>query len=213
MRFPFLVFLALAGGCTQQASAPPKPYSFWPPFPQEPRILFLASYSANTDIEPPKTKLDEIIYGKDPQSQVMISNPYGVAMWKGRIYVCDTKNPAIEILDLRKHQMQLMAAPEAGKMVKPVAIAIAPDGTKYIADIQIGAIAVFDDSDHFVRQIGHEDFRPGGVAVHGNELYVTDHKANHVEVFDRFSGQSLRIIGSFGTKPGQMVGPAGHRGG
>jgi len=205
----FFVLLALANGCTQQVSAPQKPYSFWPPFPQEPRILFLASYSANTDIEPAKTKLDEIIYGKDPQSQVLISNPYGVAMWKGRIYVCDTRSPAIEILDLRKHQMQLMTAGEAGKLAKPVAIAIAPDGTKYVADIQLGAIAVFDDSDHYVRQIGHDNFRPAGLALHGNELYVTDHKANHVEVFDRFSGNSLRIIGSFGQKPGQMVGPLG----
>lgn len=203
------VLLALAGGCTQQVKVPQTPYSFWPPFPQDPRILFLASYSTNTDVEPAKTKLDEIIYGKDPQSQVVIGNPYGVAMWKGRIYICDTKNPAIEILDLRKHQMQLMTAPEAGKLAKPVGIAIAPDGMKYIADIQTGAVAVFDDSDHFVRQIGHEDFRPGGVAVYGNELYVTDHKANHVEVFDRFSGKSLRTIGSFGQKPGQMVGPLG----
>jgi len=203
------LLLGLAGGCTQQVSAPQKHYSFWPPFPQDPRILFLASYSANTDIEPPKTKLDEIIYGKDPQSLAMISNPYGVAMWNGRIYVCDTRNPAIEILDLRKHEMQLMSAPEAGKLGKPVAIAIAADGNKYVADVQIGAIAVFDASDHFIRQIGHEDFKPVGVAVYGRELYVTDHKANHVEVFDRFSGASLRTIGGFGQKPGQMVGPLG----
>ncbi|MGD0463862.1 MAG: hypothetical protein ABSB74_15350 [Tepidisphaeraceae bacterium] len=209
LAISFFVLMALANGCTHQASEPQTPYSFWPPFPQEPRILFLASYSASTDIEPPKTKWDEIIYGKDPQAQAMISNPYGVAMWNGRIYVCDTRNPAIEILDLRKHQMQMMTAGEVGKMGKPVAIAIAPDGNKYVADVQVGAIAVFDASDHFVRQIGHEDFRPGGLAVHGNELYVTDHKANHVEVFDRFSGKSLRIIGGFGQKPGQMVGPLG----
>jgi sugar lactone lactonase YvrE len=209
LAISIFVLLALASGCAQQVSAPQKSYSFWPPFPQEPRILFLASYSASTDIEPPKTKLDEIIYGKNPQTQAMISNPYGVAMWKGRIYVCDTRNPAIEILDLRKHQMQLMSAPEAGKLGKPVAIAIAADGNKYVADVQIGDIAVFDASDHLVRQIGHKDFNPVGVTVHGNELYVTDHKANHVEVFDRFSGNSLRIIGSFGQKPGQMIGPLG----
>jgi hypothetical protein len=199
----------LAGGCAQHVTAPPKSYSFWPAFPQEPRILFLASYSSSTDVEPAKTRLDEIIYGKSPQSRAMIVNPYGVAMWKGRIYVCDTRNPAIEILDLRQHQMQLMSAPEAGKLGKPVAIAIAPDGTKYIADVQIGAIAVFDASDHFLRQIGHERLNPVGVAVHGSQLYVTDYKANHIEVFDRFSGKSLRIIGGLGRKPGQMAGPLG----
>jgi hypothetical protein len=209
LAISFFVLMALVNGCSQQVSTPQKSYSFWPPFPQEPRVLFLASYTASTDVEPPKTGLDEIIYGKDPQKQAMISNPYGVAMWNGRIYVCDTRNPAIEILDLRKHRMELMSAPEEGQLGKPVAIAIAPDGNKYVADVQIGDIAVFDASDHLVRQIGHKDFYPVGVAVHGNELYVTDHKANHIEVFDRFSGKSLRTIGSFGQKPGQMVGPLG----
>lgn len=204
-----LALLVMAGGCAEQAAPPQKPYSFWPPFPQEPRILFLTSYSANTDIEPPKTKLDEILYGKTPVSQTMIVNPYGVAMWQGRIYVCDTKNPAVEILDLRKHQMLMMTASQAGKLGKPVAIAIAPDGTKYIADVQIGAIAVFDASDRYVRQIGHANFFPVGLAIHGSRLYVTDHKASHIEVFDRFTGDSLQIIGSVGTKKGQMVGPLG----
>jgi hypothetical protein len=208
-RATLAILVLLAGGCAQQVSAPQKSYSFWPPFPQEPRILFLASYSASTDVEPQKTKLDEIIYGKEPPSKAMIVNPYGVAMWKGRIYVCDTRNPAIEILDLRKHHMELMSAPEAGKLGKPVAIAIAPDGTKYVADVQIGDIAVFDASDHLVQQIGHERFNPVGVAVHGSELYVTDYKANHIEVFDRFSGKSLRLIGSLGRKPGQLAGPLG----
>ena len=203
------VFLALAGGCAHQAPVTQRAYSFWPPFPQEPRVVFLASYSSSADIQPPKTKWDEIIYGKDPQAVAMISNPYGVAMWNGRIYVCDTRNPAVEILDLRKHRMELMSAAEAGKLAKPVAIAIAPDGTKYIADVQIGDIAVFDSSDHFVQQIGHENFNPVGVAVHGNELYVTDYRGSHVEVFDRFSGKSLRIIGSLGRKPGQLAGPLG----
>jgi DNA-binding beta-propeller fold protein YncE len=202
--------LALAGGCAEAVKPTgPKVYSVWPAFPQEPRILFLASYSANTDVEPPRTKMDELIYGKSPESQLIIGNPYGVGMWNGRIYVCDTKNPAIEILDLRKHQMQLMSPPDAGKLVKPIAISIAPDGMKYIADAQLGAIAVFDASDRYVRQIGHENFHPVGVAVHGDELYATDLKANHVEVFNRLTGNSLRIIGAPGVKKGQMAGPLG----
>jgi sugar lactone lactonase YvrE len=199
----------MASGCAQHTAAPQKSYSFWPPFPQEPRILFLTSYAGSTDIEPPASHWDEVLYGNAPRTEARIVNPYGVAMWKGRIYVCDTRSPAIEILDLRKHHMELMAATEAGKMIKPVAIAIAPDGMKYIADTGAGAIAVFDDSDHFVRQIGHQGLYPVGVAVHGNELYVTDYKASHVEVFDRTSGNTLRTIGSLGRKPGQLAGPLG----
>jgi DNA-binding beta-propeller fold protein YncE len=203
--------LALFAGCAadSRTTDTARAYSLWPPFPQEPRSLFLASYSANTDVEPAKTKMDQLLFGATPQTQVPIGNPYGVAMWNGRIYICDTRNPAVEILDLRKHDMELMSANEAGKLAKPIAIAIAPDGTKYIADGTLGTIAVFDASDHYVRQIGHENFRPVGVAVHGDLLYATDFKANHVEVFNRLTGDSLRIIGEPGTKKGQMVGPLG----
>jgi DNA-binding beta-propeller fold protein YncE len=200
--------MALATGCAQQ-TATVKPYSFWPPYPLEPRVLFLESYSANTDLEPPKSQLDEIISGKSVEQSVVIGNPYGIAMHNGRIYICDTKNPAIEILDLHKHHMELMTAPETARMLKPVAITITPDGTKYIADIQAGQVLIFDPSDRFVRSITHPNFRPAGVAVFGNTLYVVDHKANHVEVFDLTTGNSIRTIGSIGVKVGQMVGPLG----
>jgi len=68
---------------------------------------------------------------------------------------------------------------------------------------------VFDPSDRMVSQIGHEHFRPVGVAVHGNELYATDYANNRIEVFDRNTGQSLRTIAVPGIKKGQVVGPLG----
>jgi DNA-binding beta-propeller fold protein YncE len=153
--------------------------------------------------------MDEIIYGKQPKQEAVIGHPYGVAMWQGKIYICDTQNDKIEVLDLRKHQMLLMGAPEAGKLAKPVAIAISSDGYKYVADVQVDSIAVFDPSDQFARQIAHPNFQPVGLAVFGNELYVTAYKNNRVEVFDRLTGASLRFIGEPGTGNGQMVGPLG----
>jgi DNA-binding beta-propeller fold protein YncE len=206
---PIILLMCLTAGCAQHTAAPQKSYAFWPPFPQDPRILFLTSYAASSDIEPAKTQWDQIVYGTAAKAEASIINPYGVAMRNGRIYVCDTRNSSVEILDLRKHHMEMMGAPLAGELIKPVAIAIAPDGTKYIADTGAGAIAVFDDSDHFVRQIGHQGLYPVGVAVHGNELYVTDYKASHIEVFDRTTGNPIRTIGKLGRKPGELAGPLG----
>jgi len=213
-RLGCLAILAVAffaAGCAQQTqpTAADKSYAFWPPFPDQPHVLYLASYTLNTDVEPAKGKLEDLLYGTQDQDKAMINHPYGVAMWKGRIYVCDTQSALIEILDLRKHQMQLMGAVEAGKLAKPVAIAIAPDGYKYVADDVVGSIAVFDPSDRLVSQIGHEHFRPVGIAVHANEVYATDYANNRIEVFDRFTGQSLRTIGMPGIKKGQVVGPLG----
>jgi hypothetical protein len=210
LTFAAIILLALAAGCADQPQpVESKPYAFWPPFPNEPHILYLASYASNTDIEPPRSQMDELVYGKEPLTQIKMGNPYGVAMWNGRIYVCDTRNPNVEILDLRKHHMELMSAPD--KMRKPVAIIIAPDGMKYVADnaVGMGSIVVFDAGDHFVRQIGHEGFQPVAVAVHGNYLYATDLRANHIEVYDRTSGAPVRTIGEFGKKPGQFSNPLG----
>ncbi|HTW95217.1 MAG TPA: hypothetical protein VMD30_10510 [Tepidisphaeraceae bacterium] len=206
-----LAILCVAAGCAEQSqpTATLKSYAFWPPFPDAPHILFLASYTLNTDVEPPRSQWQDLIYGSAAPETAMINHPYGVAMWHGRIYVCDTQSSLIEILDLRKHQMQVMGAVEAGKLEKPVAIAIADDGFKYVADDVVGVIDVFDPGDRMVAQIGHEHFRPVDVAVYGRLLYVTDFAANHVEVFDRFTGKTVRIIGGPGIKKGQFVGPLG----
>ena len=204
-----LAGLMTVAGCAEQTAAPSKSYAFWPPFPDQPHILYLTSYSLNTDVEPPKGNLENLVYGADEKDKAAINHPYGVAMWKSCIYVCDTQSPLIEILDLRKHQMRLMGAVEAGKLIKPIAIAIADDGFKYVADDVVGCIAVFNPDDRMVGQIGHEHFRPVCVAVHGNLLYATDYANNRIEVFDRTTGKSLRTIGVPGVKKGQVVGPLG----
>jgi len=94
-------------------------------------------------------------------------------------------------------------------LATPLAIAIADDGTKYVADDQVQSIVVFDASDRYVRSFGHKDFRPVSVAIHGNELYAANYKASRIEVFDRTSGELLRTIGTPGKKHGEMYGPLG----
>ena len=200
--------LGLATGC---ASNKPdsRSFAFWPSYPQEPRILFLASYSSNLDVEPPKSQMDTVLYGKQTAPPVPITHPYGVAMWNGKIYVCDTRSTKLEVLDLRKHQMLLMGTGDTGKLVKPLAIAIADDGTKYVADNQLQSVVVFDATDRYVFSFGHKGFSPVGLAVHGNELYAADYKESRIEVYDRITGTFLRNIGGPGKKHGEMYGPLG----
>jgi len=210
-----LLLLALGGGCASQAPQVEKrSYAFWPAYPDEPRVLFLASYARNSDLEPPSSSLDQMLYGNDADKGAMlIDHPYGVAMWNGRVYVCDTHNSAVEILDLRKKQMFLMRAEDSNPMVNPVAVVVADDGFKYVADNIGNTISVFDANDVYVRRFGHKNFSPVGLAVFGNRLYATDFKAGHVEIFDRNTGQSLGLIGQKGTgtgsKDGMLVGPLG----
>lgn len=204
--------LALLAGCSagpKTAAAPDKPAAFWPPFPDEPRLQFLASFQKSTDVEPEKGKLDQIIYGKEPQPELPIVKPYGLAMWNGRIYVCDLRSGSVNILDLRKQQMLVMGKGETNLLQTPVAIAIAPDGVKYVGDIGRGAIYVFDKDDRHVTSFTQPGLKPVSVAVHKDELFACDFTTQRVIVFDRRDGQVRRTIGEPGNEPGQFIRPLG----
>ncbi|MFG0251927.1 MAG: hypothetical protein ACF8NJ_03535, partial [Phycisphaerales bacterium JB038] len=91
------------GGDAANASRRPETYSFWPLFPAEPRIQFLTSYRFSDDVEPVRSGLEEIIYGEE-RRVLPINKPYGLDMRDGRIYVCDTRNRGVLVLDLRAQE-------------------------------------------------------------------------------------------------------------
>ena len=61
-----LLLAAMGGGCASQTKqVQSKPVAFWPPYPDEPRVQYLTSFSASSDIAPKKSSLDQLIYGKE----------------------------------------------------------------------------------------------------------------------------------------------------
>jgi len=182
--------------------------SFWPQFPAEPRVQFLVSYRYSSDVELKRSKLDDLIYGKD-SSVLPINKPYGIEMWEGKIYICDIRNPGLVVLDLAKNQTRVLSTSGLGGMAQPTDVAISSDGTKYVADAVRGVIFVFDAKERHVQSFGHEGFKPVGIAVHKNELYVSDFGTQSVLVLDRYDGTQLRTIGGPGGEDGQFVRPLG----
>ncbi|MBT8486890.1 MAG: hypothetical protein HKO59_16170 [Phycisphaerales bacterium] len=200
----------LLAGC---ASAPTAPGSataaaFWPPFPAAPRIQYLASYRYSEDVEPARSALDELITGSDRQV-LPIVKPYGVAMWDGKIYVCDTKNAGVVVLDVRNQQTRLMGVSGAGRLTSPTDVAISADGVKYVSDAQRGVVMAYDADERIVATFGFTGFRPTGVAVRGGELYVCDFESRTVHVLDRFTGDRLRVLGEQLAEEEQMAWPLG----
>ena len=63
--------------------------------------------------QPAKSKLDELIYGKETQQVLPLNKPYGVEMCNGKIYVCDLRNGSVTMLDLEGHRV-LVAGQDAG---------------------------------------------------------------------------------------------------
>jgi hypothetical protein len=201
----------LLGGCgttTKTESPSSRSYSFWPAFPAEPRVQFLVSYQYSDDVEPPMTGLERLAYGED-REVLPINKPYGLEMYDGKIYVCDIRNSAVMVLDLRKQQTRVMGASGMGRMSKPSDIAIAPDGTMYVTDVGRNVIFVYDKNERHVNSFGHGGFKPAGIDVFGDELYICDFVSQQVLVMDRNSGEVVRTIGEKGDKDGQFVRPLG----
>ncbi len=216
-RTPWIAGLLVAIGCSigcqsQPAAAPvqPRTYSFWPQFPDEPRIQFLASYTSSEDVEPTKTSgLERIVFGKESAQAAVVQKPYGVAVRAGRIYIADMRGKALAVLDLKKKQTRLVGVNGINRLEHPVAVAVAEDGMIYVADNARGAIFVFDASERYSKVFGFEKFKPAAVAVHGDRLYATDAAAQNVVIFSRFDGKRLGTFGTVGDEDGQFRLPLG----
>src|SRR5512142_3315550 len=77
--------LALAG-CSSPARKP-ETAVFFPPPPELPRVQYLTSFTGRKDVEQ-QTAFNQFVVGE--KKDVKIDKPYGVAMYDGKIYVCDT---------------------------------------------------------------------------------------------------------------------------
>lgn len=209
-----LLPIALTIGCssTPRSEAPqaPKEYAFWPPYPDEPRIQFLVSYQHSGQVAEHKpSALADIIYGRDTATATAVNKPYGVEMWNGRIYTCDIRAACVMVFDLRNRQTRVMGTTGRETLLRPTDIAIAEDGTKYVADIGRNLIFVFTPDERFVTTFGMKDLQPSGVAVFGDRLYVSNFTGQRVEILNRLNGAPIGHIGERGDEDGKFVRPLG----
>ncbi len=182
----------------QQTSKP----VFFPPPPEVPRLQFLKSFSGPEDLGAVTTSaFEKFVLGK-PETVDGITTPYGIAIFEGKLYVCDVGKRMVEVLDLENRTFSYLTKDR--RLTNPVNIFIDDDDTKYIADPTAGSIFVFDKNDNLIAMFGQESkINPIDVVVRGTRCYVTDFGSNQVVVLDKTTGKEITRIGEESKRQGQ----------
>jgi hypothetical protein len=169
---------------------------FFPPAPDEPRLQFLKSFSGPEDIGAKgPSGFERFILG-EPEKQEGIVKPYGIAIFEGKLYVCDVGRRMVEVLDPENHTFGYLTKDR--RLMNPVNLYI-DDGMKYVADPTAGAVFVFDKNNTLKAILGRElKIAPIDIIVRGQRCYVTDFNSNQVVVLDRNTGEEIFRMGKKG---------------
>lgn len=137
-----------------------------------------------------------------------LARPYGVAMFEGRLYVADSRAPALVVFDLVRRHMELIPGSGGGRLARPINVTIDATGTKYVTDTGRKQVVVFDSADRFVAAFGAPgQFTPVDTAVLQERLYVVDVEHHQVHVLNPVTGETLLKFGRPGSEPGELFQP------
>ena len=172
---------------------------FYPPPPELPRLQWLTAFTGAKDVERARSAFDKFVVGEEDNRR-RLDKPYGVALYNGQIYVCDT-NRTVMVFDLEHRTFgPLEDAKGPGKLVQPLNISVDRDGNKYVSDPVRAQVVVFDKNDKYVKAFGSAgEWKPVDAIVLDDRLYVADMKNGSVEVLDKETGQKIKRIGRSGT--------------
>ena len=201
--------LGIPGCASGPAKTEKAQYMFWPPAPDLPHVQFLMAISSSKDVTEKQGSFEDVIYGSDNSGGLPFFRPYGIRMIDGNLYVCDASIGNVSVINFRKKELRVIGTTGQIHLAKPIDIAVAPEGTRYIADTGSGVVMVYDAGDKYVGRIAVKTMRPISVAVWDKELYVSDIANSKVRVFDRFNGKELRTIGDKGGGDGKFGGAMG----
>jgi DNA-binding beta-propeller fold protein YncE len=192
-------------GCqpSVKEAVPSGPILFPPP-PDKPRLQFLKSFSQMQEItgEGGDWFEDFILGEPDRAEKEGISKPYGVAIFEGKIYVCDIDRKMVEVFDVRSKTFKYLTKDR--RLMNPLNIWI-DDGVKYVADPSARAVFVFDREDTLTAILGRElKIAPIDIVVQGELCYVASSGSNQVVVLNKRTGEHVTRIGKEGNELGQI---------
>ena len=194
--------VGLFAGCQPSEVVQGPPPMFFPQLPEKPRLQFLKSFSDSGDLESKISGFEKFVVGESEIKDAIVK-PYGIAIFEGKLYVCDVLRRMVVVLDLRKGTFGYLTRER--RMMNPVNIAIDSDGKKYIADSTALAVFVFDKNDNLTAIFGKElDIKPVDVVIRQQKCYIADAANNQVIILDKNTGREITRIGKEGDGEGQF---------
>jgi sugar lactone lactonase YvrE len=207
--------LALLFGCAAvpESVERPRDLPVFPPPPEVARFHYERTLYGSADVvEDQSGTLERLVTGGERISDAL-DKPYGVAAYKGKIFVGDTVRRLVVVFDLPARKFYRIGEDDPGSLRLPLGLDVDGQGELYVADGSTKFIQVYDAAGKHLRQLGGPSWfsRPAGVGVDsaGTRLYVVDiggvDTENHrVRAFDARTGEHLFDFGTRGDKPGEF---------
>ncbi len=208
----------LLTGCagTPEAPAGPQEPLAFPAPPEEARFRFERTLLGTGAVKPlgREERLKELLTGVSARTGTAFSKPFDVAVWRGRVYLSDTVQRVVFILDFPGGRtLEVGNRGDDGDLHKPLGVAVDDQGTLYVVDATLRKVMIYDQAGNFLRSVGGPDTldRPSGLDVDpaGTRLYVVDtggvdSEHHGVQILDATSGRSIRDLRRRGTGEGEF---------
>jgi len=205
LRFASVVaglIVAVGGvGCQTLPSAPRGPI-FYPSPPDPPKIQYLRSFTNRRDVNQKYSWVD-ILVGPSEADRLGFVKPYGLAVARGKFYVCDTITGTVWLVDLIRGEFNpIVGDDRQGKLKKPINITIDMDGKKYVTDVDRHQIVVYGPNDEYVTAFGDgPEFKPTDVAIAGDQMILTDLDSHEIQIREKQTGKMVKAFGSPESSP------------
>lgn len=210
-----LLIAACAAPSTTESSKIEIPV--FPSPPDEARFIYERTLYSSADVAKEDKNADfrRMLTG-EPRTGEGMGKPYGVAAYKGRIFVTDTALKSVVVFDIPGQRFFKIGDDEndmRGKLAAPIGLDVDGSGNLYVVDASAKMVKVYDVDGKFLRSLAKdaEFSRPTGIAVDaaGTRVYVVDiggvgSEEHKVRVFDAQTGAHVLDIGKRGSAPGEF---------
>lgn len=201
-----ICFLALMTGllsCNRQTSLSPSEENLviFPPPPAATRVQFLTHISGSTDMVRQKGRFHQYLFGKE-EPRILVK-PYGITVHQNRIYICDTGQGGLVIIDLLHGTFETWIPGGRGQLQLPVNCCLDEKGNLYVADASRRQVVIFDQEMRFLQAVGDaEGFKPTDVLVRQDTLYVVSVQEHGLHLYSTITYDHLGVLsgGDSGTE-------------